>query len=60
MREERIDGQETPYWKMGPFKVRLPFVDYRLEWPDYFQGLLMCAVRLSRHSVNDRTPRDAI
>lgn len=47
MREERIDGQETPYWKMGPFKVRLPFVHYRFEWPDYFQGLLMCAVDLA-------------
>ncbi|KZN14460.1 hypothetical protein [Marinomonas sp. TW1] len=47
MREERIDGQETPYWKMGPFKVRLPFVHYRFEWPDYFQGLIMCAVDLA-------------
>ncbi|MDO6467758.1 hypothetical protein Q4498_06480 [Neptunomonas phycophila] len=47
MREERIDGQETPYWSMGPFKVRLPFIHYRFEWPDYFQGLLMCAVDLA-------------
>ena len=47
MIEERIDGQETPFWSMGPFKVRLPFVHYRIEWPDYFQGLLMCAVDLA-------------
>lgn len=47
MSEERIDGQETPFWSMGPFKVRLPFVHYRIEWPDYFQGLLMCAVDLA-------------
>ena len=47
MRKERIDGQETPYWPAGPFKIRLPFVHYRFEWPDYFQGLIMCAVDLA-------------
>lgn len=39
-------GQEAPYIPAGPFKVRLPFVHYRFEWPDYVQGLLMCAVDL--------------
>ncbi|MGB7448553.1 MAG: hypothetical protein WA892_05445 [Ornithinimicrobium sp.] len=29
------------------FQVRLPFVHYRFEWPDYLQGLLMCAVDLA-------------
>lgn len=33
-------------WNAGPFKVRLPFVHYRLEWQDYTQGLIMCAVDL--------------
>ncbi|GAA3556790.1 MULTISPECIES: hypothetical protein [Marinobacter] len=47
MKYTRVDGQETPYWGVGPFKVRLPFVHYRIEWPDYFQGLLMCAVDLA-------------
>ncbi|MBU2937591.1 MULTISPECIES: hypothetical protein [Pacificibacter] len=47
MRQERIDGQETPYWPAGPFKIRLPFLHYRFEWPDYCQGLLMCAVDLA-------------
>ena len=47
MRKERVDGQETPFWPAGPFKVRLPFVHYKFEWPDYFQGLLMCAVDLA-------------
>ena len=42
----RPDG-ETLYWPMGPFKLRLPFLHYRFEWPDYFQGLLMCAVDLA-------------
>ena len=41
------DGGETPYWGSGPFKIRLPFLHYRFEWPDYLQGLLMCAVDLA-------------
>ncbi|TCK08535.1 hypothetical protein [Marinobacterium mangrovicola] len=47
MHKQRVDGQETPYWGAGPFKIRLPFIHYRIEWPDYFQGLLMCAVDLA-------------
>ena len=26
--------------------LRLPFIHYRFEWPDYVQGLLLCAVCL--------------
>lgn len=44
------DG-EVPYWKAGPFKVRLPFVHYRFEIPDFVQGLLMCSVCLSATSL---------
>lgn len=44
--KHRQHGEETPYIPAGPFKVRLPFVHYRFEWPDYVQGLLMCAVDL--------------
>ncbi|NHH99724.1 hypothetical protein [Oceanimonas sp. MB9] len=47
MLKQRVDGQETPYWPAGPFKIRLPFIHYKIEWPDYFQGLLMCAVDLA-------------
>lgn len=47
MWKNRKMGQESPYIPMGPFKLRLPFIHYKLEWPDYFQGLLMCAVDLS-------------
>ena len=43
----RGEGGENPAIKAGPFKLRLPFVHYRFEWPDYFQGLLMCAVDLA-------------
>lgn len=38
---------ESPYIPLGPFKVRLPFIHYKLEMPDYLQGLLMCAVDLA-------------
>lgn len=43
---EREYGKEAPYIPMGPFKIRIPFIHYRFEWPDYLQGLLMCAVCL--------------
>lgn len=38
---------ESPYIPLGPFKVRLPFIHYTFEMPDYLQGLLMCAVDLA-------------
>ncbi|MDQ0219295.1 hypothetical protein ELQ35_14915 [Peribacillus cavernae] len=44
--KHRRDGEEAPYIPAGPFKIRIPFVHYRFEWPDYVQGLLMCAVDL--------------
>jgi hypothetical protein len=47
MRRNRKDGEESPYIPMGPFKLRLPFIHYKFEWPDYVQGLLMCAVDLA-------------
>lgn len=47
MSMKRKYGEEQPYIKAGIFKVRIPFVHYRFELPDYFQGLLMCAVCLS-------------
>lgn len=47
MWKNRKYGKESPYIPMGPFKLRLPFIHYRFEWPDYVQGLLMCAVDLA-------------
>lgn len=44
--EEQGIGKASPHWKMGPFDVRLPFVHYRMEWPDFAQGLFMCVVDL--------------
>lgn len=40
-------GKESKHWTVGPFDVRLPFVHYRFEWPDYVQGLFMCVVDLA-------------
>jgi hypothetical protein len=45
--KKRLDGQESPFIPLGPFKLRLPFIHYKFEWPDYLQGLLMCAVDLA-------------
>lgn len=47
MLQQRNEGEETPFLSLGIFKLRLPFVHYRFEWPDYIQGLLMCAVDLA-------------
>ena len=46
-KSEKVPEAKSPHWKMGPFAVRLPFLHYRLEWQDYTQGLVMCAVDLS-------------
>ncbi len=43
---KRQEGQAQPYIPVGPFQLRLPFLHYRFEAPDYIQGLLMCAVCL--------------
>jgi len=47
MWKKREDMHESPYIPLGPFKLRLPFIHYRFEWPDYVQGLLLCAVDLA-------------
>ena len=43
---ERAYGAEHPYWKAGPFKIRLPFIHYRWEFPEMVQGLFMFVVSL--------------
>lgn len=45
--QQRSYNQESPYIPLGPFKLRLPFIHYRFELPDYLQGLLMCAVDMA-------------
>ena len=45
--KQRSEGAESPFIPVGPFKLRLPFLHYRFELPDFLQGLLMCAVDLA-------------
>ncbi|MCF7530066.1 hypothetical protein ACOR62_09050 [Neisseria lisongii] len=45
--KSRKEGEAAPFIPLGPFQLRLPFIHYRFEWPDYLQGLLMCAVDLA-------------
>lgn len=44
--KRREYGQEQPYFPLGPFKVRLPFIHYKWEWPEALQALLMCSTCL--------------
>jgi hypothetical protein len=44
---KRKDGAEQPYWPLGPFKVRLPFVHYRWESAEMLQALIMFVVTLA-------------
>ena len=39
-------GEVQPCWKVGIFKIRLPFVHYAWSVPEMLQGLLMCATCL--------------
>ncbi|WP_227814727.1 solute carrier family 23 protein [Nitrogeniibacter aestuarii] len=43
----RKEGAEQPYWPAGPFKIRLPFIHYRWEYPEMVQGLIMFVVGLA-------------
>lgn len=46
MAMQREHGAEHPYWGLGPFKIRLPFIHYRWEFPEMIQGLIMFVVSL--------------
>jgi xanthine/uracil/vitamin C permease (AzgA family) len=47
MAKQREHGAEHPYWPLGPFKIRLPFIHYRWEFPEMIQGLIMFVVSLA-------------
>lgn len=47
MSKQRQHGAEHPFWPLGPFKLRLPFVHYRWEYPEMLQGLIMFVVGLA-------------
>ena len=40
-------GEEQRYIPLGGFKVRLPFIHYRFELPEFAQGFILLAVALS-------------
>lgn len=44
---KREEGKEQPYWPLGPFKVRLPFIHYRWEMVEFFQAMIMFVVSLA-------------
>lgn len=43
---KRETGEEQPHWGFGPFKIRLPFVHYRMEGAEVVQGLVLFVVSL--------------
>lgn len=47
MPSQRQHGAEHPYWPAGPFKIRLPLMHYRWEFPEMIQGFVMFVVGLA-------------
>lgn len=46
MAYKRAHGAEQHYIPLGIFKLRLPFMHWRWEWPEALQGLILCATCL--------------
>ncbi|MFB4162431.1 xanthine/uracil/vitamin C permease [Alteribacillus sp. JSM 102045] len=44
---KRKKGGEQPYWPIGKYKMRLPFIHYRLENPELIQGVVIFTIGLS-------------
>jgi len=44
---KRNHGEEHPYWPLGPFKIRLPFIHYRWEMAETVQGMVMFVVGMA-------------
>lgn len=55
MAMHREHGTEHPYVALGIFKLRLPFIHYRWEWPECIQGLILVAVALGAIPVLQET-----
>lgn len=43
---QREYGKEQPGIKLGMFILRIPFIHYRIEFPELFQAIFMCATCL--------------
>lgn len=46
MAMKREHGAVQPFIPAGPFRIRLPFVHYRWEWPETIQAMVMFIVSL--------------
>lgn len=44
---KRKNGEEQPFWSVGKYKLRLPFVHYRLEMPEFIQGFVIFTIGFS-------------
>jgi hypothetical protein len=42
----REHGKEQPYIPLGLFKLRIPFIHFKWEWPEAIQGAILVAVAL--------------
>ncbi|KJS80958.1 MAG: membrane protein [Peptococcaceae bacterium BICA1-8] len=51
----REHGKEQPYIPFGIFKLRLPFMHYKQEWPEFWQGLILVAVALGAIPILQET-----
>lgn len=51
----RKNGEEQPYIPFGIFKIRIPFIHYKIEMPEIWQGLLLCATCLGAIPVMTET-----
>lgn len=43
---KRVEGAEQPFIPAGPFNIRIPLIHFEWEWPEFFQGLILCATCL--------------
>lgn len=46
MAMNREHGKEHPYIPLGVFKLRIPFIHTRWEWPEALQGLILVCVAM--------------
>jgi len=51
---QREFGAEQPAIKLGMFRLRLPFVHYRLELPECIQGLFIITVSMGAIAANEQ------
>ncbi|WP_258000466.1 hypothetical protein [Bacillus sp. Marseille-P3661] len=51
--KKREYGKEQPY-AMGPLKLRLPFIHYKFEYPDFIQGALLCIIPMSGATIMEQ------